>query len=89
MQNANQLEKDFMDSKEVAKLLCLKVSTIYSWIHYGQLPKSIYRKLGKKIIFILNPIPLNNRKINIIIHEIKKFTNPLVTIEIGNISLGK
>ena len=52
MQNANQLEKDFMDSKEVAKLLCLKVSTIYSWIHYGQLPKSIYRKLGKKIIFI-------------------------------------
>ena len=35
------------------------------------------------------PIPLPIKKIKIIIHEIKKLTNPLTTTDIGNISLGK
>ena len=38
---------------------------------------------------MLKPIPLNSKKIIIIMQDIKKFTNPLVTTEIGNISLGK
>ena len=44
---------------------------------------------GKKIIFQENPIPLHIRNITIIKHEIKKLISPLVTMDIGNISLGK
>lgn len=45
-------EKDLIDTKTVAELLCVKTETIYSWIHYKQLPEKIYRKLGRKPIFI-------------------------------------
>ena len=41
-----------MDTKSVAVLLNVKVQTIYSWIHYKQIPDRIYRKLGRKPIFI-------------------------------------
>lgn len=41
-----------MDIKSVANLLNVKPETIYSWIHYKQIPSRIYRKLGKKPIFI-------------------------------------
>ena len=34
-------------------------------------------------------MPTNKTKIKIIIQEIKKLTNPLVTTDIGNISRGK
>ena len=34
-------------------------------------------------------MPVKIKKIKIIIQEIKKLTSPLVTIEIGKISLGK
>jgi len=42
----------FMDTKSVAELLHVKIATIYSWIHYKQIPNNIYRKLGRKSIFI-------------------------------------
>ncbi len=42
----------FMDTKSVAELLHVKIATIYSWIHYNQIPNKIYRKLGRKPIFI-------------------------------------
>ena len=42
----------FMDTKSVAELLNVKINTIYSWIHYKQIPDRIYRKLGRKPIFI-------------------------------------
>ena len=42
----------FMDTKSVAELLNVKINTIYSWIHYNQIPDRIYRKLGRKPIFI-------------------------------------
>ncbi len=42
----------FMDTKSVAELLNVKISTVYSWIHYNQIPNKIYRKLGRKPIFI-------------------------------------
>lgn len=45
-------EKEFINSEDVAKLLCVKIGTVYSWIHYNQLPEKIYRKLGRKLIFI-------------------------------------
>ena len=42
----------FMDTKSVADLLHVKIETIYSWLHYKQIPDTIYRKLGRKPIFI-------------------------------------
>ena len=42
----------FMDTKSVAELLNVKINTVYSWIHYNQIPDRIYRKLGRKPIFI-------------------------------------
>ncbi len=41
-----------MTCSEIAELLRVKVSTVYSWISYGQVPKNLYRKLGSKPIFI-------------------------------------
>ncbi len=41
-----------MSCKEVAELLRKKVDTIYSWIHYKQIPESIYRKIGNTPLFI-------------------------------------
>lgn len=41
-----------MDVKAVAELLQVKPETIYSWIHYKQIPDKIYRKLGKRPRFI-------------------------------------
>ena len=40
-----------MSCDDIAKLLTIKVSTIYAWIHFEQLPKGIYVKLGRKPIF--------------------------------------
>lgn len=42
----------FMDTKSIAELQNVKINTIYSWIHYNQIPDKIYRKLGRKPIFI-------------------------------------
>lgn len=44
-------ENIFMSCDDIAKLLTIKVSTIYAWIHFEQLPKGIYVKLGRKPIF--------------------------------------
>lgn len=52
MINEHITEKEFINSDEVAKLLCVKTGTVYSWMHYNQLPEKIYRKLGRKPIFI-------------------------------------
>lgn len=41
-----------MTCEEVATFLNVKLSTIYSWLHYGCLPEHIYRKLGRKPVFI-------------------------------------
>jgi len=37
-------------------MLCVKKSTIYSWLSYKQLPANLYRKLGRKPIFIRKDI---------------------------------
>lgn len=42
----------FIDSDEVAKLLRLDRKTIYSYVHYKQIPSHLYRKLGTRILFI-------------------------------------
>lgn len=45
-------EKLFLTVDETASLLTVKSATIYSWIHYKQLPEQVYKKLGRKVVFI-------------------------------------
>lgn len=52
MNNTDTNELKLMTCEEVANFLRVKVDTIYSWLHYDQLPNSIYRKVGKKPTFI-------------------------------------
>lgn len=52
MDDNEETHKLFMDVNAVAEMLCVKKNTIYSWISYKQLPANLYRKLGRKPIFI-------------------------------------
>lgn len=45
-----------MDVKEVAELLKVKPATIYSWVHYKQIPEKMYRKLGRRPRFIFDEV---------------------------------
>lgn len=45
-----------MDVKAVAELLQVKPETIYSWIHYHQIPDKLYRKLGRRPRFIRDEV---------------------------------
>ena len=59
MNNTEQNKKteiELMTCKQVADMLRVQVGTIYSWIFYKQLPNSIYRKLGRKPIFIRSEV---------------------------------
>lgn len=47
---------ELLTCNEVAQMLKVKISTIYSWIFYKQLPSTIYRKLGRKPIFIRSEV---------------------------------
>jgi predicted DNA-binding transcriptional regulator AlpA len=47
-----QYSKPFMNSKEFVELTGIALSTVYSYIHYDQIPKTIYRKVGRNLIFI-------------------------------------
>ena len=56
-ENKNTKTEDlFLTCYEMADMFKIKVGTIYSWISYNQLPKNIYRKLGKKPIFIKDEV---------------------------------
>ena len=48
----NLQQSNFMTVKDFANEFHVKVGTVYSWIGYKQIPQDIYRKLGKKPIFI-------------------------------------
>lgn len=45
-----------MDVRAVAELLQVKPETIYSWIHYKQIPDKLYRKLGRRPRFIRDEV---------------------------------
>lgn len=55
-QKTNQTELKLMTCQEVADLLKVRLGTIYSWISYKQIPASLYRKLGKKPVFIYDEV---------------------------------
>ena len=50
----NNLE--LLNCTEVAKFLGVKTETIYVWMCKKQLPQRIYRKLGRKPIFIKSEV---------------------------------
>ncbi len=47
----DKLYTPFLSCEEFAKLLTIKISTVYSWLHYKQLPAEIHCKLGRKPLF--------------------------------------
>lgn len=47
-----QQNLELMTCDEFAKFLGIKVGTVYVYLCKKQLPKKIYRKLGRKPIFI-------------------------------------
>lgn len=52
MANPEYKDINIMSCTEVAKFLRVKVGTVYSWISYQQIPKNLYRKTGRKPLFI-------------------------------------
>jgi len=40
---------EFMDVEEAARLLRVKVATIYAWVHQRRIP---FRKHGRKLVFL-------------------------------------
>ncbi|MGN0030625.1 MAG: helix-turn-helix domain-containing protein [Candidatus Gastranaerophilaceae bacterium] len=50
--NSKEQQITLMTCAEVAELLRVKIGTVYSWISYKQLEPNLYRKLGRKPIFI-------------------------------------
>lgn len=42
------MSNPLLNSKEAAILLCVKVSTLYSWVHKRKIP---FRKHGSKLVF--------------------------------------
>ena len=47
---------ELLTCQQVADFLGVKVETIYIWLCKKQLPKTIYRKLGRKPIFIKSAV---------------------------------
>lgn len=47
---------EILNCDETAKYLNVKTATLYSWLSYKQLPKEIYRKLGRKPMFIKSEV---------------------------------
>lgn len=47
---------ELMTCEEFAKFLGVKLGTIYVWLCKKQLPISIYRKLGRKPIFVKSEV---------------------------------
>ena len=45
-----------ISTKEAAKFLSSTPNTLYSWVHYKQIPEKLYRKIGKKLIFLEDEI---------------------------------
>lgn len=50
----NNLE--LMNCADFAKLFGIKTQTVYTWLCKKQLPKNIYRKLGRKPVFIKSEV---------------------------------
>lgn len=52
VENSSKQNLELLTCEEVAAFLGVKVGTIYVWLCKKQLPRKIYRKLGRKPVFI-------------------------------------
>lgn len=55
-ENVLKQNLELMTCEEFANFLGVKLGTIYVWMSKKQLPKNIYRKLGRKPIFIKSQV---------------------------------
>lgn len=55
-ENVLKQNLELMTCEEFAKFLGVKLGTIYVWLCKKQLPKKIYRKLGRKPIFVKSEV---------------------------------
>ena len=51
-----QQNLELLNCEQVAQMLGVKIGTIYVWICKKQLSQSIYRKLGRKPVFIKSAV---------------------------------
>ena len=51
-----QQNLELLNCEQVAQMLGVKIGTIYVWICKKQLPQYIYRKLGRKPVFIKSAV---------------------------------
>ena len=51
-----QQNLELLNCEEFAKFLGIKIGTVYVYLCKKQLPKSIYRKLGRKPIFLKSEV---------------------------------
>ncbi len=74
-------ENLFMSTKEFADFIGIKESTVYSYLHYQQLPQNIYRSLGRKLIFIRQAVidwVMKGAKLNEKLSKTKKFSGRVI-----------
>ncbi len=45
-----------MNCQETADMLCIDKKTLYAWMSRKQIPENLYRKLGRKPIFIYDKV---------------------------------
>ena len=51
-----QQNLELLNCEQVAQMLGVKIGTIFVWICKKQFPQSIYRKLGRKPVFIKSAV---------------------------------
>lgn len=52
MYNTTENLNIFINVEDFVKLTTIPKQTLYSYVHYKQIPDTMYRKLGRKLIFI-------------------------------------
>ena len=45
-----------LDCQETSDMLRIDITTLYSWMSRKQLPQNLYRKLGRKPVFIYDEV---------------------------------
>lgn len=52
----SQLNLELLSCEELSSVLKIKKSTLYVWMCKKQLPQNLYRKLGRKPVFLKSEV---------------------------------
>lgn len=52
----SQLNLELLSCEELSSILKIKKSTLYVWMCKKQLPQNLYRKLGRKPVFLKSEV---------------------------------